>query len=364
MITRDHAGIAQATAAARRLWPLVLAVHMILCAGAGIARADGAAPQRVIGIEGAYVNDSRDSGGATKYGITAATAAQHGISNVAAITTDTAFKIYISDYWDVLRLDDIAALSPALAEELFEQGVNMGNSRPAEWLQRILNTLNLNGNRFADVAPDGNIGQATIDALTAFFRWRGQRGGKILLNGLNAYQSTFYFDLAGRREKDEAFAYGWQANRVGDTTVSADELRSPEPVSRPTNPPSGLPPLYYITDSNGEMQGVWDKALPTGKPDGYIMEDGIKYPVFEYKAPKSPLVEKETLVDGVIHGGLLSIAAAGLSAAFGVDIGMTADTGAAVAAGGGIGSLLLFGAKQAAKFGAKLLAEKLAGKLS
>ena len=52
MITRDHAGIALATAAARRRWPMVLAVHMILCAGAGIARADSAAPQRVIGIEG------------------------------------------------------------------------------------------------------------------------------------------------------------------------------------------------------------------------------------------------------------------------------------------------------------------------
>ncbi|WP_287601178.1 glycosyl hydrolase 108 family protein [Thiothrix sp.] len=306
---------------------------------------------RVIGIEGAFVNDSRDSGGATKYGITAETARKHGISDVSSITVEQAFGIYITGYWNVLMLDQIAALSPEIAEELFEQGVNMGNSVPAEWLQRMLNTLNLNGRRFADVTPDGNIGEATVAALGAYLRWRGKKGESVIVRGLNAYQSTFYFDLAGRRPKDEAFAHGWQANRVAETAVDQSEIMSRPAADAPLPMPApDLPPLYYITDSNGETQGVWDKALPDGKPDGYIIEAGIKYPIYEYKPPKPPLVSTETVIDSSIHGGLLSIASAGLAAVFGFDLGISPDTGAAIAAGGGIGSLLTFGIKRAVKW--------------
>jgi lysozyme family protein len=344
---------------------------------------------RVIGIEGEYVNDSRDSGGATKYGITAATARQYGIHDVSAITVDTAFDIYTRGYWDKMSLDHVVALSADLAEELFEQAVNMGETRPTEWLQRMLNVLNASGQYYADIKIDREMGEKTIAALTAFVKRRGKRGIKILVNGLNAYQSAFYFDLAGRREKDEAFEFGWQANRVRDTEVSAAEfMHRPAHEETPPNlplsgeeqesavslhpspdkgrqggvsPPAGLPPLYYVQDSNGETLGVYDKAPPKADPDYFIRENSINYPVYVYKPPKPPLVERETVIDSVIHGGLWSIAAAGASAMFGVDVGMTADTGAAVAAGGGIGSLLLFGAKQAAKVGAKLLAERLQG---
>lgn len=324
---------------------------------------------RVIGIEGAFVNDSRDSGGATKYGITAATARQYGIADVSGITVDQAFDIYIRGYWDKMSLDHVATLAPELAEELFEQAVNMGNVRPTEWLQRILNVLNLNGTHYADLKIDREMGEKTILALTAFLKRRGERGIKILVNGLNAYQSAFYFDLAGRREKDEAFAYGWQANRVAETEVGASEFlhcpaydeNSPVAVAPLPAPSAALPPLYYVTDSNGETLGVWDKAPPPGAPDSYIRENGINYPLYTYKPPKPPLIAPETAAEVSVHGGLLGIAAAGLSAALGVDLGISPDTGTAIAAGGGISSLLLFGVKQAAKFGAKLLVERLQG---
>lgn len=308
---------------------------------------------RVIGIEGAYVNDARDSGGKTKYGITAATAQKHGITDMHSISPDVAAAIYKADYWDVLQLDNIAPLSAEIAEELFEQGVNMGNTRAAEWLQRMLNTLNLNGRRFADVAPDGNIGAETIAALTTYLRWRGKTGERVLLNGLNAYQSTFYFDLAGKREKDEAFTFGWQANRVDETAVKPAEIA-------PLNP-TPAPVLYYIQDDKGQILPVQDKAQPSGEPDSYVREGGVTYPLYVYKPPKPPLMSRDALIESGIHGGLWSIAAAGASAVLGADIGITPDVGAAVAAGGGIGSLLLFGAKQAAKFGAKLLAARLQG---
>jgi lysozyme family protein len=302
---------------------------------------------RVVGIEGDYVNDSRDSGGATKYGITAETAGHYGIADVSGISVDQAFDIYIRGYWDKMSLDHVAVLSPELAEELFEQSVNMGNARPTEWLQRMLNVLNDGGSYYPDIKIDREMGEKTILALTAFLKRRGERGIKVLVNGLNAYQSTFYFDLAGRREKDEAFAFGWQSNRVGDTAIDPADIvptiqrpthdaNSPVAVAPLPTPPPNLPPLYYVTDSNGETLGVWDKAPPPGAPDSYIRENGINYPLYTYKAPKPPLIAADTAIETGIHGGLLSIAATGLAAALGVDVGIAPDVGTAIAAGGGI----------------------------
>lgn len=168
---------------------------------------------RVIGIEGGYVNDSRDSGGETKWGITLATARAHGY-NVRTLTTEQAFDIYERSYWHKLNLDGVASLSPAVAEELFDSGVNLGTARAAEWLQRSLNVLNNNGSHWRDVAVDGDLGENTLSAIDAFFRKRGSRAEGVLLNMLNGLQSTFYLELAERRPKDEAFQYGWQSTRV------------------------------------------------------------------------------------------------------------------------------------------------------
>jgi lysozyme family protein len=178
--------------------------------------------RRVIGIEGGYINDKRDSGGATKYGITAAVARKHGL-DVQALTVDQATDIYANEYWKPLQLDGIASLSPAIAEELFDSGVNTGISRAGEWLQRSLNVLNNGGKQWADVRVDGDVGAKTLDAVDTFFRVRGQRAETVLLRALNSLQGAFYMELAERRPKDEAFTYGWLSNRVDDVAVGSPE---------------------------------------------------------------------------------------------------------------------------------------------
>ncbi len=182
----------------------------------------------VIGIEGGYVNDKADSGGATKYGITKATAQRHGISDVSTITVEQAYRIYEQDYWHDINADELAKRNPGLAYELFDTAVNMGEARAGGFLQRCLNVLNLNGQFYADILVDHDIGQKTLAALDAFIARRGQQGLKILVRMLDDLQSAFFIELAERRQKDERFIYGWQSQRVGITYMPKDAQLLPE----------------------------------------------------------------------------------------------------------------------------------------
>ncbi len=230
---------------------------------------------RVIGIEGGYVDNPRDSGGKTKWGITAATARKHGL-DVRYITSDQARSIYISDFWNPMNLDGVASLSPAIAEELFDSGVNLGPSRAAQWLQRALNVLNQHGQQWPDLTVDGDIGVKTLEAIDKFFRIRGKRAEAVLLNMLNAIQGNFYIDLAERRPKDEAFEYGWQANRVGPVNVSnpAQMFDSPspiEPVRSASSAPKGFNPLDWLPGWKTHLVALTSVALSVAELLGYTV---------------------------------------------------------------------------------------------
>ena len=69
---------------------------------------------------------------------------------------------------------------------------------------------------YSDLVPDGRFGPASIAALDAFLAARGRRGGEtILLRALEALQGERYLRLAEKRPANEAFLYGWLANRIG-----------------------------------------------------------------------------------------------------------------------------------------------------
>lgn len=169
----------------------------------------------IIEVEGGYVNDPKDSGGETKYGITKAVAFAYGYTgNMRDLPRDLAFEIYAKKYWDRLSLSLVEALSPALAEELADTAINMGTSTAAKFLQRSLNVLNMQGKQYNDLAVDGDLGRNTLSALRAYFKHRGIEGETVLLRMLNSLQGAKYVSLAERREKDEAFVFGWFQNRI------------------------------------------------------------------------------------------------------------------------------------------------------
>jgi lysozyme family protein len=166
-------------------------------------------------VEGEYSDHQADRGGKTKYGITERVARANGYAGgMRDLSLDEAKRIYKAQYWDVLRLDAIAARSYPLALELFDTGINMGVGIAGRFLQRALNALNHQAEHFADVAADGVVGPVTVAALSAFLARRTTEGERVLLKALNALQACRYVEIAEADPEQEDFVYGWLKNRV------------------------------------------------------------------------------------------------------------------------------------------------------
>ncbi len=125
-----------------------------------------------------------------------------------------ALEIYRQRYWVGPRFDGVAALSNAVAEELFDTGVNMGPGAAVMMLQRSLNALNRQQRDWADVVADRRVGPATLAALQALLRVRRADGEAVLLKALNALQGARYIELAEARAANESFLHGWLMHRV------------------------------------------------------------------------------------------------------------------------------------------------------
>ena len=171
----------------------------------------------LIDREGGYVNHPADRGGPTCFGITEAVARAHGYRGAMAdLPLDEAAAIYRRLYWLRPRFDEVAKRVPRIAAELFDTGANMGPAVAATFLQRALTALNRNGRDYPDLVPDGRIGPRALAALDGFLEARGKRSGEtVLLRALEALQGERYLRLAERRPANEAFLYGWLANRIG-----------------------------------------------------------------------------------------------------------------------------------------------------
>jgi lysozyme family protein len=172
----------------------------------------------VIERAGGYVENDASDGGVCKYGITEAVARAHGFTGpMSKLGKRDAEAIYLRLYWTRPRLNEVAKIAPRVASELFDTGINMGPAVAVTFLQRALTALNRNGKDYPDLVPDGRIGAATLAALGHFFAIRGQSSGEtILCRALEALQGERYLRLAERRPANEAFLYGWLANRIGE----------------------------------------------------------------------------------------------------------------------------------------------------
>jgi lysozyme family protein len=170
----------------------------------------------VIDREGRYVDHPADRGGATNWGITQAVARDNGYAGaMRSLPRATAVDIYRRLYWLRPGFDTIARRAPGIAEELFDTGVNMGPAVATGFLQRALNALNRGATDYPDLTLDGQVGPRLLAALDAFLARRGKGAEAVLLKAIEALQGERYVALAERRPANEAFLYGWLANRIG-----------------------------------------------------------------------------------------------------------------------------------------------------
>lgn len=169
----------------------------------------------VIGREGGFSNHPADRGGPTRWGVTEAVARAQGFAgDMRDFPRDKAVAVYRKLYWLKPGFDRVASVMPSVAAEMFDTGVNMGPGTATGFVRRALNALNRGGVDFADLASAGPIDDAVVTALKLFKRKRGSAGEAVLLKAIEALQGERYVRLAETRPANEAFLYGWLANRI------------------------------------------------------------------------------------------------------------------------------------------------------
>jgi lysozyme family protein len=123
--------------------------------------------------------------------------------NDAQLTTMVR-NFYRINFWDVNRLSEIN--SQAIANEMFDTGVNVGSRTAVLWLQRALNVLNRNGRTWQDInPPTGVVGPITLGIVNRL----SAVDTKHLFNVLNIIQGHHYIAIAERDRTQEEFMRGW-----------------------------------------------------------------------------------------------------------------------------------------------------------
>lgn len=169
----------------------------------------------VLAREGGYVNDSRDAGGETNFGITVAVARANGYAGpMRNLPRELAKRIYTDRYWRQPWFDRIAPLSMPIAEKALDVGVNMGPGIAAGFIQVALNAFNRQGRDYPDVVVDGAIGPASLAALQALLTFRGANGELVMLRAIACLQGARYLSISQSRPANEEFCFGWFLNRV------------------------------------------------------------------------------------------------------------------------------------------------------
>lgn len=105
----------------------------------------------VLKWEGGEVNDPRDPGGHTKFGISRRAFPD---LDIAALTLNQAKQIYLEKYWMPVRARELPKI---LRLPVFDTAVNMGVGTAIKLLQRA-----------AYVVVDGQLGPKTLEACERF----------------------------------------------------------------------------------------------------------------------------------------------------------------------------------------------------
>ena len=142
----------------------------------------------VLEHEGGYVNDPKDPGGETNFGIAKRSNPDVDIKN---LTKAEASLIYKTKYWDKNKVDDVP---DDLKHIFFDMCVNQGRGTAVRVLQRAIN------GKGGKISVDGGFGPGTKAALAKHTPE---------LDRVRCYRSKHYYDLVNKKPEQEKFLFGW-----------------------------------------------------------------------------------------------------------------------------------------------------------
>lgn len=142
--------------------------------------------------EGGYVNDPKDRGGETKFGISKRAYPNVDIKN---LTIDGAKDIYKRDYWNKIKGDAIA--DDLVAFEIFDTAVNMGVRTSSKLVQMVVGSH-----------PDGIIGPKTLEKINGM-------DVELLVSKFRLSKIARYTYLVKIRPANRKFLYGWIRRVLG-----------------------------------------------------------------------------------------------------------------------------------------------------
>ena len=161
---------------------------------------------RLIGNEGGYVDNPKDPGGETNWGITWSVLNQAIGANIvpagtiiATLTRDQSKLIYKHFFWDAGQMDQFDA---AISFQVFDFAVNSGIGTAIRKLQAAVG-----------VADDGNIGPVTITAIKSF------TPAQVIILFV-AERLDFWRKLSTW----QTFGAGWTARAAADLRYAAKDI--------------------------------------------------------------------------------------------------------------------------------------------
>ncbi|QPT08604.1 glycoside hydrolase family 108 protein [Sphingomonas paucimobilis] len=194
--------------------------------------------KRVHDIEGGFVNDPKDRGGATKYGVSLRFLVHEGqididgdgiadfdldmdgdidIDDIRALTPADARYLFHRCFWWPLKCDTWAA---PIGEALFDQAVNGGLVAAAKMLQRSINSILVKRKGYNPIPDlltvDGDLGDKTRSAFDSVLRLPGE-GIASLIQSYRAVAADRYQAIVRRDPTQKRFLTGWlsRANNLG-----------------------------------------------------------------------------------------------------------------------------------------------------
>jgi len=191
--------------------------------------------QKSMNHEGSYSNDPRDRGGETWKGISRKNWPDwEGWKIIDSVEDKKAINkklnsnkeleqlvqdFYKTNFWDVLKLDQIEV--QAIAEELFDTGINTGLNTAARHFQHALNLMNRNQKDYADLQTDGKLGERSLKCFEAYMNTAKTIPGRnielltsAMLKALNGMQFNLYVEICKNNPEQESFFFGWVTNRT------------------------------------------------------------------------------------------------------------------------------------------------------